>query len=155
MIVSKTLLIIEDDPGLQSQMRWCFNDDVEVHMASDRETAISLLRRYEPAVVTLDLGLPPDPGGSSEGFKVLEEILQLAPKTKVIVVTGREENAYAVKAVGMGATDFFQKPLDADILNFVVERAFNLAQLETENSKLKSAQSNSGIPGVIANSPSM
>lgn len=153
--MTKTLLIVEDDPGLQSQMRWCFNDDVEVHMVSDRESAISHLRRYEPAVVTLDLGLPPDPGGSSEGFKVLEEILQLAPKTKVIVVTGREENENAVRAIGMGATDFFQKPLDADILNFVVERAFQISALENENLKLKNTSSSSGIPGVIANSPAM
>ena len=135
--MTKALLIVEDDPGLQSQMRWCFNDDVEVHMASDRESAISSLRRHEPKVVTLDLGLPPDPGGSAEGFKILEEILQLAPATKVIVITGREENENAVRAIGMGATDFFQKPLDAEILNFIVERAFKVAQLETENVKLK------------------
>lgn len=154
-MATKTLLIIEDDPGLQSQMRWCFNEGVEVHMASDKQSAISLLRRYEPQVVTLDLGLPPDPGGASEGFRVLEEILQLSPKTKVIVVTGREENENAVRAIGMGATDFFQKPLDADILNFVVERAFQVHQLEQENSKLKHAQTDSGIPGVIANSPAM
>lgn len=153
--MTKTLLIVEDDPGLQSQMRWCFNDDVEVHMASDRESAISLLRRHEPKVVTLDLGLPPDPGGSTEGFKILEEILQLAPATKVIVITGREENENAVRAIGMGATDFFQKPLDAEILNFIVERAFKVAQLETENVKLKKTQTGSGIPGVIANSPAM
>ena len=153
--MTKTLLIVEDDPGLQSQMRWCFNDDVEVHMASDRESAISLLRRHEPKVVTLDLGLPPDPGGSTEGFKTLEEILQLAPATKVIVITGREENENAVRAIGMGATDFFQKPLDAEILNFIVERAFRVAQLETENVKLKTTQTGSGIPGVIANSPAM
>ena len=153
--MKKTLLIVEDDPGLQSQMRWCFNDDVEVHMASDRESAISLLRRHEPGVVTLDLGLPPDPGGATEGFLVLEEILQLAPKTKVIVVTGREEKENAVRAVGMGATDFFHKPLDADILNFIVERAFRLQELESENSRLKQTQAGSGIPGVIASSPSM
>ncbi len=153
--MKKTLLIVEDDPGLQSQMRWCFNDDVEVHMASDRESAISMLRRHEPSVVTLDLGLPPDPGGASEGFLVLEEILQLAPKTKVIVVTGREEKENAVRAVGMGATDFFHKPLDADILSFIVERAFRLRELEAENSRLKQSQTSSGIPGVIANSPAM
>ena len=153
--MTKALLIVEDDPGLQSQMRWCFNDDVEVHMASDRESAISSLRRHEPKVVTLDLGLPPDPGGSAEGFKILEEILQLAPATKVIVITGREENENAVRAIGMGATDFFQKPLDAEILNFIVERAFKVAQLETENVQLKTTQTGSGIPGVVANSPAM
>jgi two-component system NtrC family response regulator len=152
--LNKTLLIVEDDPGLQSQMRWCF-EDTDVHVASDREAAIALLRRHEPQVVTLDLGLPPDPGGSSEGFKTLAEILRLAPNTKVIVVTGREENENAVKAVGMGATDFFQKPLDADILNFVVGRAFQIHELEEENRTLRSGGSESGIPGVIANSPNM
>ncbi|MCK5865400.1 MAG: response regulator, partial [Marinobacter adhaerens] len=114
--MTRRLLIVEDDPGLQSQMRWCFSDDLEVSVASDRESALAILRREEPNVVTLDLGLPPDPGGASEGFELLEEILRLAPLTKVIVVTGREDKENAVKAIGMGASDFYQKPLDADIL---------------------------------------
>ncbi len=135
-------------------MRWCF-DDVEVHMADDRESALALLRRVEPSVVTLDLGLPPDPGGSSEGFKTLEEILKLSPNTKIIVVTGREEKENAVKAVGMGATDFFQKPLDGDILSFVVNRAFRIAELERENKELIESHPISRINGVIATSTQM
>ena len=122
--MTRRLLIVEDDPGLQSQMRWCFSDDLEISVASDRESALAVLRREEPNVVTLDLGLPPDPGGASEGFGLLEEILRLAPLTKVIVVTGREDKENAVKAIGMGASDFYQNPLDADILTFVVDRAF-------------------------------
>jgi len=152
--VKKKLLIVEDDPGLQSQMRWCF-EDMEVFVASDRESALSQLRRIEPQVVTLDLGLPPDPGGATEGFKTLEEILKLAPNTKIIVVTGREEKQNAVMAIGLGASDFFQKPLDADILSFVVNRAFKLFELEKENQELSTGSSSSSIKGVIASSPKM
>jgi len=152
--VKKKLLIIEDDPGLQSQMRWCF-EDMEVFIASDRDSALSQLRRVEPQVVTLDLGLPPDPGGATEGFKALEEILKLAPNTKVIVVTGREEKQNAVTAIGLGACDFFQKPLDADILSFIVNRAFKLYELEKENQELSTGNSTSTVKGVIASSPKM
>ncbi|PSF06992.1 PEP-CTERM-box response regulator transcription factor [Marinobacter halophilus] len=151
----KQLLIVEDDPGLQSQMRWCFTDAIEVSVASDRESALTALRRMEPQVVTLDLGLPPDPGGASEGFALLEDILRLAPMTKVIVVTGREDKENAVKAIGMGASDFYQKPLDADILTFVVNRAFRLAELELENRELASQSNGTRIKGIVAASPEM
>lgn len=153
--MNKKLLIVEDDPGLQSQMRWCFDEDVEVHVASDRDSALSLLRRIEPQVVTLDLGLPPDPGGATEGFTALEEIMALSPTTKVIVVTGREEQENGVKAIGMGASDFYQKPVEADVLSFVVNRAFRLWELETENHRLLQQSSTASLPGVIACSPQM
>lgn len=153
--MTRRLLIVEDDPGLQSQMRWCFSDDLDVTVASDREAALTALRREEPHVVTLDLGLPPDPGGATEGFALLEEILRLAPSTKVIVVTGREDKENAVIAVGMGASDFYQKPLDADILKFVVNRAFRLAELEQENQKLSQQSNGTNIKGIIAASPQM
>ncbi|MBU2875225.1 PEP-CTERM-box response regulator transcription factor [Marinobacter salexigens] len=153
--MTRRLLIVEDDPGLQSQMRWCFSDDLDVTVASDRDAALTALRREEPHVVTLDLGLPPDPGGATEGFALLEEILRLAPSTKVIVVTGREDKENAVIAVGMGASDFYQKPLDADILKFVVNRAFRLAELEQENQKLSQQSNGTNIKGIIAASPQM
>ncbi|HTN34604.1 MAG TPA: PEP-CTERM-box response regulator transcription factor [Marinobacter sp.] len=153
--MTRRLLIVEDDPGLQSQMRWCFSEDLEVTVASDRESALAALRRVEPEVVTLDLGLPPDPGGASEGFSLLEEILRLAPMTKVIVVTGREDKENSVKAIGMGASDFYQKPLDADILVFVVNRAFRLAELERENQLLTQPGDGTNIKGIIAASPQM
>lgn len=153
--MTRRLLIVEDDPGLQSQMRWCFSEDLEVTVASDREAALAALRREEPEVVTLDLGLPPDPGGATEGFALLEEILRIAPLTKVIVVTGREDKENAVKAVGMGASDFYQKPLDADILLFVVNRAFRLAELERENQELVHQGNGTNIKGIIAASPQM
>ncbi|SDW60631.1 PEP-CTERM-box response regulator transcription factor [Marinobacter mobilis] len=153
--MSKRLLIVEDDPGLQSQMRWCFSEDLEVAVAGTRETALAALRRLEPDVVTLDLGLPPDPGGASEGFALLEDILRLSPQTKVIVVTGREDKENAVKAIGMGACDFYQKPLDADILTFVVNRALRLSELERENRELQSTQNGTTIKGIVAASPQM
>ena len=153
--MTRRLLIVEDDPGLQSQMRWCFSEDLEVTVASDRDAALAALRREEPDVVTLDLGLPPDPGGATEGFALLEEILRLAPMTKVIVVTGREDKENAVRAIGMGASDFYQKPLDADILNFVVNRAFRLAELERENQDLTQQGNGTNIKGIIAASLQM
>ncbi|MAK48888.1 MULTISPECIES: PEP-CTERM-box response regulator transcription factor [unclassified Marinobacter] len=153
--MTRRLLIVEDDPGLQSQMRWCFSEDLGVTVASDRDSALAAIRREEPEVVTLDLGLPPDPGGASEGFNLLEEILRLAPMTKVIVVTGREDKENAVKAVGMGASDFYQKPLDADILTFVVSRAFRLAELEHENRELARSGNGTNIKGIVAASPQM
>lgn len=153
--MTRRLLIVEDDPGLQSQMRWCFSEDLEVTVASDRDSALAALRRIEPEVVTLDLGLPPDPGGASEGFNLLEEILRLTPMTKVIVVTGREDKENAVKAIGMGASDFYQKPLDADILTFVVNRAFRLAELERENRDLAFHHNGTNIKGIVGASPQM
>lgn len=152
--MKRKLLIVEDDPGLQSQMRWCF-EDTDVFVASDRDSALSILRREEPQVITLDLGLPPDPGGSTEGFQALQDILRLSPNTKVIVVTGREEKENAVKAVGLGACDFFQKPLDADILSFIVNRAFRMHELEKENQELSTGNSSSKLAGVIASSSKM
>src|SRR5476649_2085239 len=109
----KPLLIVEDDLALQKQMRWAF-DGNEVVVAADRESAIAQLRRHEPAVVTMDLGLPPHPDDATEGLAVLQQILALAPLTKVIVLTGNQDHAHAVKAIAMGAYDFHQKPVDDD-----------------------------------------
>jgi two-component system NtrC family response regulator len=129
------LLIIEDDAGLQSQLRWCF-DGYRVMIAGSRSEALAQLRRQQPSVVTLDLGLPPDPGGVSEGFKTLNEIISVAPETKVIVVTGNDERTNAVNAIGFGAYDFYLKPIEANTLRLVVDRAHALYELESENRKL-------------------
>ena len=118
------LLIIEDDEGLQRQLRWAY-DDYEVLVASDRASAIDLLRSQEPAVVTLDLGLPPDPDGVTEGFAALETILALKPDTKVIVASGHGARESALRAIGSGAYDFYQKPVDIDQLGLIVRRAFS------------------------------
>ncbi len=150
----RTLLIVEDDPGLQSQLRWSL-DDYNVLLATDRESALAHLRRSEPPVVTLDLGLPPDADGTSEGFATLEQILSLAPETKVIVVTGTDDRNNAVRAVGMGAYDFYQKPIDAEILSLIVDRAFRLHTLERENRLFNRQRGGSPLDGIIAASESM
>ncbi|BCX87862.1 two-component system, NtrC family, response regulator [Methylomarinovum tepidoasis] len=150
-----TLLIVEDDPGLQSQLKWNFADRYKVVTASDRESALAVVKKRPPAVVTLDLGLPPDPGGVSEGFATLEAILRHSPNTKVIVITGNDQVDNAVRAIGMGAYDFYQKPVEPDMLAFVVERAMRLYELEEENRKLARSQVNHPLDGVIAASPRM
>ena len=149
----KTLLVIEDDPGLQSQLKWCF-DGYKVLIAGSRPEALAQLRRYESPVALLDLGLPPDPENASEGLAALEEILALAPYTKVIVVTGNNERENAVKAIAKGAYDYYQKPVDAETLGLIVERAYQLYELEQENRRLQD-RSATAIDGVIAGSPQM
>jgi len=150
----KTLLVVEDDPGLQSQLRWCF-EGYEVFLASDRESALEHVRRDAPPVVTLDLGLPPDPENASEGLATLERMMQIAPETKVIVVTGNDDRENAVKAIGLGAYDFYQKPIDAEVLNLIVGRAYKLYELEVENRNLLRMQGGSPLEGIIASSPQM
>ena len=150
----RKLLIVEDDPGIQSQLRWCF-EDWEVIAATDRESAINELRRHEPAVVLQDLGLPPDDSGVTEGFATLREILKLAPFTKVVVVTGHGDQSNAVKAVGLGAYDFYQKPVDVDTLQLIVQRAYQIHSLEAENRQLAEGLGASPLDGVIAASESM
>ncbi|RLA25701.1 MAG: PEP-CTERM-box response regulator transcription factor [Gammaproteobacteria bacterium] len=148
----KILLVIEDDLGLQKQFKWSFAD-YEVVIAGDRIAGIEALRRHMPAVVTLDLGLPPDPANASEGLATLKEIIQLAPKTKVIVVTGNDDRENAIKAVALGAYDFYQKPIDIDILNMIVNRAFQFVTLEQENQLLQ--QKPEPLSGIIAASEVM
>ena len=150
-----TLLIVEDDPGLQSQLRWSF-EGFDVVMAGDREAALAELKKHQPPVVTLDLGLPPDADGASEGLATLEQILGAAPDTKVIVVSGNEDRENAVRAVGLGAYDFYQKPIDPEILRLIVERAHHVYILEQENRRLSAgASASSPLSGLIASSPQM
>ena len=148
----KYLLVVEDDKGLQSQLRWAF-EDFEVVISGDREDAISQLRRVQPGVVLLDLGLPPDPGGVTEGLATLREILSLSPETKIIVVTGDNDRGNAVKAIALGAYDFYQKPVDPEILGLIVERAYQVYELELENRRLQQNQQESPLSGIIATSP--
>lgn len=151
----RTLLIVEDDLGLQSQLRWCFDEDIDVVTADDRQSALAQLRRHEPQVVMLDLGLPPDPSGVTEGMETLEDILTLAPDTKVIVITGSKERTHAVRAVGFGAYDFLTKPVDPDLLGLIVARAYYLYELEMENRNLIQQQSGTPLAGIIATSDEM
>jgi len=151
---NRKLLIVEDDPGLLSQLRWCF-DDYEVVTAEDRESAIAELRRHEPMVVLQDLGLPPKPEGVEEGLATLRDTLQLAPYTKVIVVTGNGDQENALTAIAQGAYDFYEKPVDTDTLKLLVDRAFNISELEAENRRLQYRVNESPLDGIVAASEAM
>ncbi len=151
---TRKLLVVEDDPGLQAQLKWCF-EGYEVVIASDRPSALAELASHPYPVMTLDLGLPPDPSGTSEGFQALEEVLAEYPHTKIIVVTGNNERDNALKAVALGAYDFFYKPIDSDLLGFIVNRAFRLHELESENRRLSNSGAQSPLEGVISSSPQM
>ena len=129
------LLIVEDDPGLQAQLKWAY-EDFDVTIVGDRASALAALRAEEPAVVTLDLGLPPDPDGTSEGFAVLDAIMALKPDTKVIVASGHGARESALEAIARGAYDFYRKPVDIDELGLIVRRALQLHHIEAENRAL-------------------
>jgi len=150
----RKLLIIEHDPGIETQLRSCF-EDYEVLAAEDRQSAINQLRRHEPPVVMLDLGLQPEQDGVDEGFATLRQILILVPYTKVIVVTVDQDQGNAAKAVGLGAYDFCQRPADVDTLRLIVERAYQMHDLEAENRRLLECTSGSPLDGVIATSEAM
>jgi two-component system, NtrC family, response regulator len=149
-----TLLMIEDDLGLQKQMKWSF-DRYNIVFAEDRESAINQCRRFEPKVATLDLGLPPDPDTTSEGFKTLSELLTIAPSTKVIALTGQNDRSNAIKAISLGAYDFFAKPFEADALGIVIDRAFRLADLEEENRRLQTQSTSEPLGGLVTRDPGM
>lgn len=148
------LLVVEDDPALQKQIKWSF-DQYTVVTAGDREAALDQLRRHAPAVVTMDLGLPPDANSVSEGFKLLEQIMSAAPDTKVIVLTGQNDRANAIRAIGMGAYDFFAKPFEPELLNLMVDRAFRLYELQQENKRLQAMQAPDALSGLITRDPEM
>jgi two-component system NtrC family response regulator len=149
------LLMVEDDAGLQKQMRWSF-DAYDVEFAQDYDSAIAALRRIEPAVMTLDLGLPPDTDSPDQGFRILKTVMELRPATKVIALTGQNDRDNAVRAVGLGASDFFAKPFDAEVLGLVIERAFRIAELEAENDRLRqSSLINEATVGLITRDPGL
>lgn len=148
------LLIVEDDPALQKQIRWSF-DQFETLTADDRESALAQIRRHAPAVVTMDLGLPPDPDSVSEGFKLLEQILSIAPDTKVIVLTGQNDRTNALRAISLGAYDFFAKPFEPELLALTVERAYRVFELQQENKRLQSMHQPDVLSGLISRDPEM
>jgi two-component system NtrC family response regulator len=151
---SSPLLIVEDDLALQKQIKWSL-DRYESVTASDRESALLQLRRHQPAVVTMDLGLPPDPDSVSEGFKLLEQILDIEPTTKVIVLTGQNDQANALRAVAMGAYDFLAKPFEPDVLNLTIERASRLSELQAENRRLQALHQPDALAGLITRDSEM
>jgi two-component system, NtrC family, response regulator len=149
------LLIVEDDAGLQRQLRWAY-DGYEIVTVANREEAIAAVRAEEPAVVTLDLGLPPDPDGTSEGFATLETILTLRPDTKVIVASGHGARESMLRAIALGAWDFYQKPIDIDALGLIVARAFHVHALEAENRRLADrTEAGAVLGGMITGAPEM
>ena len=155
MSMTRQLLVVEDDEGLQRQLRWSY-EHYEVIIAGDREAAIAAIHAHAPAVVTLDLGLPPDPDGVSEGFATLVAILRIAPATKVIVASGHGARDSARRAIAEGAFDFYAKPVDIDELGLIVGRAFHVADLEAENRRLADSVKGSDVlGGIITGAPEM
>jgi two-component system NtrC family response regulator len=148
-------LIVEDELGIQRQLKWLFAEQYSVVEAGDRRSAITAVRRFQPTIVMLDLGLPPSPDTTLEGMSTLQEILQLAPRTKVIVLTGNSTKDAAVNAIGLGAYDFYQKPVDPDIIRLVVDRAIRLADLEAEHHQLVQIKRKTPLEGVITSSHEM
>jgi two-component system, NtrC family, response regulator len=146
------LLIVDDDKGIQKQLKWSLSD-YDVVLAGDRESAVAAVRRFEPKVITLDLGLPPDEANASEGLAALQEILTISPHSKVIVITGNDDRTNALAAISAGAYDFYQKPIENDVINVIVARAFSVAVIEEENRKMRSV-AGSDI-GIIGNSDSI
>ncbi len=147
------LLIVEDDPGLQSQLRWHF-DQYDVVIAGDRKEAVAAVRLHEPPIILQDLGLPPDDEGVDEGFRCIREISTLSPTSKIIVMTGNADYENAVRAVAMGAYDFYQKPVEEETLDLILQRAYHMHSLEEEN-RLKQEQASAPLDGVIACDPAM
>jgi len=155
ILAKPILLVVEDDAGLARQLRWAY-EDYEVVVAGDRAAAIEALRLHEPAVVTLDLGLPPDPDGTTEGFATLAEILALKPDTKVIVASGHEARESARDAIARGAWDFYAKPVDIDTLGLIVARAFHVYALEAENARLAALTGGDTVlGGLVTAAPEM
>jgi len=149
------LLIVDDDEDLRTQMKWALAQDYDVALAEDRPSAMEMVRKAKPAVVTLDLGLPPNPAGVEEGFSTLDEILNEQQHAKVIIITGRGEKENALRAVEKGAYDFFYKPIDIDELKIVLRRAYHVSLLEQEQRELQSRQTTNAFEGMVGNSPKM
>ena len=149
------LLIIDDDEDLRTQMKWALTGDYDIYLAEDRPSAIALINKEQPPVITLDLGLPPNPAGVEEGFAVLDHILDEYGHTKVIIITGRSEKEHALRAVGKGAYDYFYKPIELDELKVVLKRAFHVSQLEQEQRDLRHRLSGDTFEGMIGTSSKM
>jgi two-component system NtrC family response regulator len=148
------LLIVEDDLALQKQIKWSL-DRFESVTASDRESALVQFRRHQPSVVTMDLGLPPDPDSVSEGFKLLEQMLDIDPHVKVIVLTGQNDQANALRAVALGAFDFLAKPFEPELLTVIIDRAFRFAELQSENRRLHALHQPDALSNLLTRDPEM
>lgn len=149
------LLIVDDDEGIRSQMKWALTDFYKVTLAEDRPGALAASKEFNPPVVLLDLGLPPNPGGTEEGMATLAGILELNSKAKVIVVTGQTDHDNALKAVEAGAYDFLAKPVEMDELKIILKRAFHLSALEAENRAMQQRLQSDGFEGMLGTSPAV
>jgi len=150
----KKILIVEDDVGLQKQMKWCF-DGYDVLFADNREEALQQFIAHQPDVVMLDLGLPPDQENASEGLATLGEMLEVDSTIKVIVVTGNNDKDNSLKAIALGAYDFYQKPIDPELLKFSIGRAIYLRELEIQNRELLTKGPRTSFGGMIFVSSAM
>ncbi|MES2946925.1 MAG: PEP-CTERM-box response regulator transcription factor [Pseudomonadota bacterium] len=150
----RSLLIVEDDLALQKQIQWSL-DQFDSVTAHDRESALIHMRKRTPAVVTMDLGLPPQADSVAEGFRLLEQLMELDPDVKVIVLTGQNDQANALRAVAMGAYDFFPKPFIPELLSLTIERAFRLSDLQRENRRLQTLHQPDVLSGLITRDPDM
>jgi two-component system NtrC family response regulator len=148
------ILIIEDDEFVANQMKWALAANHEVFLAEDRLSGMEILRREKPAVATLDLGLPPSAGDTTEGFRALGEMLQAEPMLKIMVITGQDDNRNALAAIGQGAYDFFCKPVDMEALKTVIGRAIHVSELERQN-RAAAPGSEDGFQGMLGNCPKM
>jgi two-component system NtrC family response regulator len=148
------LLVVEDDPGLQSQMRWAMSD-FDIQVVGDRDAALAAVRADEVPVIVLDLGLPPDENGATEGLATLEGVLAVRPETKVIVASGNEERANAVRAISLGAYDFYAKPVDIEVLKLIISRAWHVYRLEAENRRLMQRDAGGPFGGIVTDDPEM
>ena len=149
------LLIVDDEEDIRTQMKWALAQDYQVFLAGDRGSAMEIVGKEQPPVVTLDLGLPPRPAHVEEGFAALSEMLSADPFIKVIIITGRGEKEHALKAVGEGAYDFLYKPVEIDELKVVLKRAFYIASLEREHHFLQRQIGEEGFQGMLGGSPQM
>ena len=147
------LLIVEDDAELGTQMKWGLSEEYRIFLAGDRSAALEIFKKEHPLVMTLDLGLPPNPGGVAEGFRALDSLLELDPMTKVVVITGRSEKEHALAAIGQGAYDFLTKPVDLDELQLILRRAFHIARLEREHRNLQKRVDGEAFEEMLGTSP--
>jgi putative PEP-CTERM system response regulator len=153
-MAKRKLLVVEDDPGLQRQLRWAL-DAFEVIVAADREMALTQLRRHQPAVATMDLGLPPEADGATEGMALLRQMIAIAPDIKVIVLSGNQDRGNVLKAIALGAYDFHQKPMEPDLLRLMAERAFFLHMVQQDNRRMLQTAADSPLAGIITRDPGM
>lgn len=145
----------DDDLEIRAQMKWALAAEYQLLEAVDRPTVLAKTRHNLPQLVLLDLGLPPDVDGASEGLAILREALQLSPRSKVIIVTGNSDRANAVAAVQSCAYDFIEKPVQLDVLKVVLQRVVYLEKLESSSRPSIESEVECAFEGMVGQSPPM